>query len=344
MLDYLIIGAGLSGISLAHRLHQQDKSFAVLANKSQQSSVVAGGIFNPVILKRFTLAWEADAQLKKAIPFYKSVEKQLSVGLLNFMPIYRRFASVKEQNDWFAATDNPSLSSFLSTELVSTISGINSSFCFGKVCETGVLNTRQFLESYQAFLTKNDQFIEGSFDFNELKIKDDFIEYKNIQAKKVVFCEGFGMLDNPYFNKLPLQGNKGEYVIIHSKELQLTSMLKSSVFIIPLRDNQYKVGASYERDFSDQQPTNEKKSYLLKKLDEIIDCGYEVVKQEAGIRPTVPDRRPLLGQHPAYKNLYICNGFGSRGVLIAPSASQLLFDFMEFNAPLPKEVDCQRYF
>jgi len=68
-----------------------------------------------------------------------------------------------------------------------------------------------------------------------------------------------------------------------------------------------------------------------------------VVNQLAGIRPTVTDRRPLVGQHPKYKNLYVLNGFGSRGVLIAPFASLQLLNSIETGSTIHSEMDISRF-
>ena len=82
---------------------------------------------------------------------------------------------------------------------------------------------------------------------------------------------------------------------------------------------------------------------LKEQLDRLISCSYEVVDQEAGIRPATADRRPLAGQHPEHKNIFCCNGFGSRGVLIAPSLGKELVNFAENGTPLSPETDLQRF-
>ena len=46
--------------------------------------------------------------------------------------------------------------------------------------------------------------------------------------------EGFGMKKNPLFNKLPLQGTKGELLVIRAPDLKSEIILKSSVFVIPI--------------------------------------------------------------------------------------------------------------
>ena len=85
------------------------------------------------------------------------------------------------------------------------------------------------------------------------------------------------------------------------------------------------------------------KTELLGKLDTFLKCSYEVVKHVAGIRPTVTDRRPLVGQHPDYPRFYLLNGFGSRGVMIAPFAAQQLFQAIEAQIPVHPEMDIARF-
>ena len=120
-------------------------------------------------------------------------------------------------------------------------------------------------------------------------------------------------------------------------------MIKSSVFIIPIGEDLYRIGATYKWKDKTNNPTEEAKSELLEKLGELIDCDYELVDHIAGIRPTVTDRRPLVGQHPLHANLYVLNGLGSRGVMIGPYAASRLFRYIEYNEALPAEMDIARF-
>ena len=61
--DYIIVGSGLASIMFAEQLRLHNKSFIVISNRSQQASVVASGLYNPVVLKRFTATWNAASSL-----------------------------------------------------------------------------------------------------------------------------------------------------------------------------------------------------------------------------------------------------------------------------------------
>mgnify|MGYP000698467897 CR=1 FL=1 len=80
--DYLIIGSGLAGISFAETCLLHHKKIMVLNDNSQNSTTIAGGLYNPIVLKRFTKIWEAEAQLAISIPFYKKLEVQIHSPML----------------------------------------------------------------------------------------------------------------------------------------------------------------------------------------------------------------------------------------------------------------------
>ncbi len=345
MLDYIVVGLGLAGTAFCETLRKNNKRFVVYSDDSQTSSRVAGGLSNPVILKRFTMAWKAATLIPFANSFYSDLQDVLRVNLINDLTVYRRFASVEEQNMWFEASDREQLKTYLSPSLVrNTNTSLIAPYDFGSVLHASRLDTLRTLNSYIDFLRKDNLLISDSFEYNQLKFKDAHVVYKTHKAKSIVFAEGFGLLQNPFFNYLPMQGSKGEYLIVKSTTLKEENAIKSSIFLIPLGNNLYKVGANYDRNLSSNLPTEDTKKELLKKLDGLLDCDYEVVGHEAGIRPTVKDRKPLVGQHPEYENLFVLNGFGSHGIMIAPWAAKQLFEHIEEGSKIESEIDINRYF
>lgn len=344
MVDYIVVGLGLAGISFCEVLEKEGKSFRVVSDSSQQASQVAGGLYNPVILKRFTLAWKAKEQMELAQPFYANLEQKLGKTLDYKVPILRRFASIEEQNAWFEASDKLGLDHFLSTTLIpNNNSNIDAPFGFGEVKYTGRIDTAKLVESYRDYLDRKGILEQESFDFSCFEQQDGHISYKSIQAKQIVFSCGYGLKNNPFFNYLPLNGTKGELLTIKAPDYKEENVIKSSVFSIPLGGDLYRIGATYKWKDKTNEPTEESKMELLDKLKALLKCDFEVVEHVAGIRPTVVDRRPLVGQHPEHKNLYVLNGFGSRGVLIAPYASRQLINYIERKDALDPEINIQRF-
>ena len=343
-LDYIIVGCGLAGIAFCEQLREHKKTFVVFEDSSQQASSVAVGLYNPVVLKRFTTVWKAEETLDLATEKYAALEKLLDITINYKIPVYRKFASIEEQNQWFSAMDKPVLDRFLSSQIVqSSNPNIKAPYNFGRVLETGRIDTVKLIKTYRKFLKENNLLFHEPFDYDSLKLNIGHIEYKNIKSKCVVFTEGFGMSKNPYFKNLSLNPVKGEIITIKAPELNLDVIIKSSVFIVPMGNHLYAVGATYNWTDKTKNPTNEGKEELLRKLKSVIDCDFEVVGHVAGLRPTVLDRRPLVGVHPKYKNLFVLNGLGTRGVMNAPYVAEQLFNLIENGIPLDKEIDINRF-
>ena len=341
--DYLIVGSGLSGVMLCEALRKRGKSFKVISNKSQQASIVSSGLYNPVVLKRFNKAWDAEKHLPVAMSAYKELELFLGIKIDYKLPIYRLFSSIEEQNNWIIASDKIPLKSYLISNIKSNINqNIYAPYGYGEVKNTGRIDTKLLLESYSNVLNNEKLISHESFEYDKLKISKKLV-YKGIESENIIFSEGFGVRQNPFFNYLPIEGTKGELIIINAPKLNIEVIIKSSVFIIPIGNNNYLVGSTYAWDDFNNDPTLNAKNKLLNKLDKLVLCPYKVIYQRAGIRPTVVDRRPLVGQHKSYENLYILNGLGSRGVLIAPTVANALINFIEDKLPLQKEINISRF-
>ncbi|MDO5608287.1 MAG: FAD-binding oxidoreductase [Capnocytophaga sp.] len=346
MKDCIIVGGGLAGVVFAHRLAERGKTFAIISNHSQRSSEVAGGIFNPVVLKRFSAVWNASAQMQVSRDFYSAVEASLGERFFQSIPLYRKFASVQEQNDWFAASDREVLNDLLQAEVFSSSwKGIEALYGLGKVRHTGRLLVKEFLETSLRYFTELQlgDYQEVSFDYKELRHTYDGVEYKGLEARRVVFCEGFGLIHNPFFNYLPLRPCKGELLTFRSPELKCDAIVKSDGFIFRVGEDEYKIGATYGWDDLTNTPTEEARNELIHKLENIISCPYEIIAQEAAVRPTVIDRRPLLGQHPKWKNYWILNGLGTRGVMTAPYVSSILMDAIFERERIAHEMNIERF-
>lgn len=342
MKDYLIVGFGLAGLNVAQELKERKQSYHIIDNGQLNASLVAGGVLNPLILKRFTESWMADEFLPVAIARYQHLEKQLQERVLHKSPIYRKIKSIQEQNDWFVAADKPSLASYM-TPALQQIKNLSSPLQYGEVKKSWLLDTQKLLSTSREKLIAQEILTTENFSHISLQIHANFIQYKKYKARKIIFCEGIQLQQNPYFQELPLIGNKGEYLVLKIPGLQVKKIIKTAITLIPLGNDYYKFGATYSRDYQDTEPEEKSLQFLLKKLEQITSLPYCVVDQIAGIRPTVLDRRPFIGVHRQYDNLLILNGLGSHGILMAPLAAKWLLDFDLLGIPLLKQVNVQRY-
>lgn len=344
MLDYIIVGGGLAGLAFAETALEKGKKVMVFNDTSQTSSKVAAGLYNPVILKRFTQVWQANEQLALMHAFFGRLEQRFQLQFNHRIPLLRRFYSVEEQNDWFTASDKPNLSAFLSPKLIhEQFNAIDSPFGFGEVLHSGFVDTELLLKTYHNYLNSLGSLSLTTFDYDALRLQMGSVLYKDLTAKHIVFAEGFGMTANPFFFSLPLDGAKGELLLIKAPDLDLKSIIKTDIFILPLGNHIYKVGATYNWEDKTNTPTQAAKDELLAGLKEVIHCDFEVIDHLAGIRPTVKDRRPMIGTHPQHPNVHLLNGLGTRGVMLAPAMAQLLFDHIENGATIDNHISIRRF-
>lgn len=344
--DYIIVGGGLAGLCFAAYCRQNNKSFILIDSiENSKSSLVAVGLFNPIILKRFTAIWNANYQVNLANHFYTKQEEVLKSKFFHYVPLYRKFANVEEQNNWFAACDKATLREFLTDKIIyENINGIDATLGYGEVHQSGYLDTQQFVRVFHHHLANNNQLQTESFDYTLLQTENNKIVYKDITAAKIIFAEGFSMHNNPYFNQLPLDGTKGEVLTVRIPDLKSDVILKSNIFVLPIGNDLYRVGATYDWEDKDDKTTEEGKNQLLSDLKELTNLPFDIVEHKAGIRPTVRDRRPLVGTHYKHQNIHLLNGLGTRGVLLGPYLAEQLFNHLENNTDLPKEIDINRYY
>src|SRR5690554_794748 len=341
--DYIVVGLGIAGISLCEQLEKGQKSFMVIDAPEEGATARSGGIFNPTVLKRFTPAWNASVFYPVAVDFYKDLSKKLKKEIYRETPILRILNNIEEQNNWVVASEKVGLKNYLRPEIVrNTNPYISAPFGFGKLLGTARLLKNVILTLYKNELLSKGQLLNDLFEYDTLHINDEGIEYKGITAIKIIFCEGPGVLKNPFFPTKAIIPNRGEYLIIKAPDLKLKELLKAPIYIIPLGEDLYKVGATYARDQTISETTSRAREDILEKVKRMITCSFNVVGQTSGIRPTTIDRKPLLGHFNEHPNLIFFNGLGTHGLLMAPYLSKVIYDNLEEGTPISEEMDIRR--
>jgi glycine/D-amino acid oxidase-like deaminating enzyme len=307
------------------------------------SSQIAAGIYNPTVLKRFSLSWNGDLFHSYALPFYEQLQSRLDSNFIHPAPIHKIFNKQSEHNDWVSASDQQGLKIFLDSKIHTNANiEVNATLGHGQVNHTGRVATQTLLKSFRNSLQPEELTTE-IFEYDKLETTAFGIQYKQIKAEHIVFCEGYQMVNNPFFKILPLIGLKGEILIIKAPSLKSESILKGPIFIAPIGDDLYWAGATFERNDKTLNCTSQGRSWVEERIRKMISSEYEVIEHITQIRPTVMDRRPLIGTHPDHQNIHLLNGFGARGVLGAPMLSKWLLDHIEGISELPTAVNLSRF-
>jgi glycine/D-amino acid oxidase-like deaminating enzyme len=346
--EYIIAGQGIAGTVLALTLIKKSKSVLVIDDPTlSQTSRIAAGLYNPIVFKRLVKSWMADELIPFMDTFYTDCEKLLHETFYYKKEIVKLFSDQTEKEFWLKNTQEEAgnyLSAIIDTDFFTDI--ISNPFGAAKVIHAGNLDTALFLKTVRGYLKDKDMLLEETLDYNLLKQDEKQITYKNYRASKIIFCEGYKAIENPFFNWLPFKLTKGELITIKIKSnffIPTEMVINKGVFILPLGNNTYKVGATYEWADLTEQPTENGKKQLIDKLKKIINVPFEVILHQAGIRPTVNDRRPLIGMHPQIITFGIFNGMGTNGIMISPYFANQFVTFLEEGLPLHKEVNITRF-
>lgn len=344
--DYIIVGQGIAGSTLAYTLMQNNQSVLVVdEEKENTSSKIAAGLCNPVVFKRLTKSWMIDQLMPTALNFYKNQEIVLHDQFYFPLPIYKLFVGEEEEKEfWRQKCNEPELMDWINHKVHFPFDKQFVDYQFGasNTLQSGYLQTTKWLDAFKTYLKTNNSFRGETFNYDAIIFDKNFVSWDGVQAKKIIFCEGYQSINNPYFNWLPFKLTKGEVLTVDFKNLQLKSVLNKGVFVLPY-NNHYKLGATYDWENLNEEITEKGKNELLKKASTFINDEIIVVEHKAGIRPTVSDRRPLLGVHPKHKQLAVFNGMGTKGVMIAPFFAKILTEHLIENKPLPQDVDINRF-
>lgn len=341
--QYIIVGSGIAATCFAGQLLKAKIPFILFDDQRASATSVAGGTLNPVVLKRFNPVWGASEFLAYAVDFYSEMVALFGVSFLTPIAIARVFHNTEEQNDWMVASDKKNLSHWLDAKVQKQINDhIHSPYGIGKVQGGYQLQPKVLLQNFKKNI-EAQHLRKEPFDHTQLESTSEGVEYKNIKAKKIVFAEGARLNENP-LTKVSILPKKGEYITVRIPNLDLNMALKAGYFIIPLGNDLYKIGATFAHGDFSETITESGKEQLAKALQKIVKLPFEQVIQEVGMRPTVKDRRPLLGSISGIPNAYIFNGLGTRGLLMAPLLSNWLYDFIAFKKPLPESVDVKRFY
>lgn len=299
------------------------------------STRVAAGIANPIVFKHLTKGWYVDITLPAAEKFYKEISAMLQQDLIASKNIFYPFTDIADENNWSAKMGDDRFTNYIEHNHEKISDHVHAPFGYGRVKTFGNLKTGLFLDaSKKYFQGKGIQFHSEKFDAKSA------IENTDINF---IFCEGIAVLQNPFFGYVPMKSSHGEVLTIHSENLNLSQIVSKNLFVLPLGDHTYKIGATYNWELTEPILTEAGKSDLIERLENLIDCDYQIIKHEAGVRPTVADRRPILGVHATHKNLFIFNGLGTKGVIHAPHFSKVLVNFLIDQTPLPDEVNITRF-
>lgn len=339
--EYIIVGDGYAALFFAHQLIKNNRTFVLFSEERKSASQVSAGIINPVVLKKFTTFWKAQEQIDFLKNVLKEIESYTGENYLIEAPIHRIFHDENEQKLWLKKSDHDELAQFLDKKF-DHIEGVKNEYHSGKVNQSARLNVNGFFMGLFDFLKRNSHFVNEKFDYT--KIDPDNSVYKDFTYRNIIFCEGMGVKANPFFSEIKVDANKGHHIkVALSESIHENITIKKKHFLFPTHNGIYFYGGTYDREQLHHHVDDSAVEQLIRGLSEFYPYDFEVKEVNFGFRPTVKDRRPIIGSHSQYTNLHVFNGLGARGILNGCYFSKSLFDYIEFKVPLHEEILADRF-
>ncbi|MEO8150718.1 MAG: FAD-binding oxidoreductase [Bacteroidia bacterium] len=343
--DFIIVGQGIAGTMLAHFLTENGKSvFVIDKHNPSSSSNIAAGIIHPITGRRLVKTWLFDEAYPFARSAYSTLEKFFSEQFFKEIPIIEIYTSIKNKNDWMERSTSPGYENLIGDELPPHFNpSIEAPFGAIKLKSTGFLFIKKLIEHYRKILKEKNQLLEEEFNFSELRLEQQKVFYGNIEADKIIFCEGYYAYRNPFFKSLPYQFAKGELLIVKCEGLTEDYIINKNIYIQPIGNHLFRIGSTFNWDNLNDEPTDDAKEKLADQFSSIIKIPFRIQAHLAAVRPTVKGRRPLIGTHPYQKQIGIFNGLGTKGALLAPYLANHFTAHLVNGTKLMKEVEIEKY-
>ncbi len=345
----LIVGAGLAGVLLAWRLEQAGRRFRLIGDsRAPSASEVAAGMINPVTGRWMTKTWRIDTLLPEAEKTYRSIEQQFGIQIYHSIPVRRYCQNPEDAKRVARRMHNPRYHKVLGAfhPAGDGPAAFLDSYGSFDIRHAAYVDLPLLLKTLRRHFGERGNYSDAPFHYERLTRKVQGWDYDGCITGTVIFCEGAGVLQNPWFNKLPLAPAKGETLLLECPSLNLPKALYQHwKWLLAYGDHSFRLGATFNEADLSAMPTAEGARELQQALAAFLAPGHAFTlrKHYAGIRPCTRDSRPLIGPHPGEPGLFIFNGLGSKGASLAPAYSRHLIHHLLDQAPLDPEVDVARW-
>ncbi|MEO5998559.1 MAG: FAD-binding oxidoreductase [Chitinophagaceae bacterium] len=343
-IDYLVIGQGISGSFLCHELGKAGLSFIVIDEfRPQSASRIASGIINPVTGRRIVKTWMIDELLPFAWNAYKTLEDLLGVECIRETTSIDFFPTPQMRLAFLDRLQEEPQYISLPADENSWYHLLNYNFGYGIIHPCHLVNLQELLPAWRKSFLAKGLLRETRFEPDQVVLTSTGIEYQNIFAGKIIFCDGISSQENNWFKNLPFAANKGEVLIVEIKELPPGTILKRGISIVPWKEDLFWVGSSHEWQFENDQPTDLFRQKTEAQLKSFLKLPFKIIDHWASIRPATLERRPFIGFHPLHPQIGIFNGMGTKGCSLAPYFARQLVQHLTNKTALLPDVNIERF-
>lgn len=335
--DIIIIGGGLAGMLTAFTLLHEDPTIKLTLIDNQFHAAawrIAAGIINPVAGKRIVKTANIDVLLSALLQCDSLLQNYTGQSYFFPMPIVRVFRDESEHISWKKKSERDDYQAWLSPYIPSSLP-LQTPFGAGIIHQGGRLDIKGFINAILLWLSARCTVIHETV----------FPHTVHSSEQTIIMCYGWEMMYHPLWAWLPFAPFKGEVLTVRMPpDFSSRFILNNGTYFLPLTNGTARIGATIEHDTLTYEPTEQARKELLADFTAMTGITPHVLAHQAGIRPGIEDRYPVIGCHPIHKNRIIVNGLGGRGALYAAFCAKTLTHFLLHNTPIPLEYSVERYY
>ena len=305
--------------------------------EASTASRIAAGLITPVTGRRMAPAQGYEESYRHAVAFYRRLERELNCQFLEEKPAIRQFVSDDEQNVFEKKLRGSDVCFAALKDEAGRVTGI-------EMRDAARLNVPRFLDQTRQYFSSLGLYRLADLNPDTDIVIDEsgvVVARLDVRSASVVWCRGYQAKRNRWFPTIPDGPAKGEILRVRFSNYREDRVVHKGIWLVPdgfkADEAFFLLGATYDRVNLNNEPTTAGREELLIGLKQITAETPTVIDHVAAVRAGMKRRRPIIGPHPDSDRVFVLNGLGSRGALLAPVAAQALTDLMT-GAPIRSDL------
>ncbi len=357
--DIIIVGAGINGCALAYSLKKRGQNVLVLESDEIASggSGAAGAFINPKISKSGPLKELIEKAYLYGLTFYhEHFEEQTTLAPLLHIAKYE---DENEKVDYFKAHTSLQTAE-VPARLAASLTAYANSFSSVYIKNNAIVEAREVCQ----------KMLEGiackTLKVNTPKYEEGLWHVGAYKAKRMILCTGGSqeVFKEPYIKLRRIYGQRCEV----ESSTSLSATVHHEVSISATKKNgRIVIGASHylEKEMMPKKEEGEAALINLAQKSVVLE-DVKVCGSYSGMRSGSNDYLPIIGplvkasdsikKSPQllkgdkeadleyYPELYMINGVGGYGFVLAPYLSKLMTDYLLDAEALPEYLAPKRFF
>ncbi len=344
--DFIVIGAGIIGLSVAVRLLEEGASVTLLERHraGHEASWAGGGILSPLcpwdypdtVTRLAMYSMSLYPEWTTTLRTHTEINPEYHVSGLLILPPYDLEAAI----DWCTTHTVrwkqlfPSLTCFPSGHLRNHADRqLNQALLLPEIAQ--VRNPRLLHALYKRVQQLGGNIVEHcevqKLDTTNQQVSVLQSSRGKFSAARYILAAGAWSKQILGEHALSLEINpiRGQMLLYKFPVSPIQSIvLQKDLYLVPRLDGHVLIGSTTEDVGFDKRITHSAREKLLKWAKNLLPelNTMPLLKHWSGLRPATHNNVPIIGLHPFLKNLYINSGHFRYGVTMAPASTEILLN------------------